>query len=84
VWSNLFAQSAEQIALAAAPIVAVIFLDPNVAETGILQTTLTLPFLLVATSLNEGALDRPNLCQTTSGSVRRSLIRHFRLSSELA
>ncbi len=47
-WSNLFAQSAEQIALAAAPLVAVVALGAGVAETGWLQTALTLPFLLFA------------------------------------
>lgn len=41
-------QSAEQIALAAAPLLAVIALGASVAETGSLQTALTLPFLLFA------------------------------------
>jgi predicted MFS family arabinose efflux permease len=47
-WSNLAAQSAEQIALAAAPIVAVLLLDVGEGETGLLQTALTLPFVLFA------------------------------------
>lgn len=47
-WSNLAAQSAEQIALAAAPIVAVLALGVAEGETGLLQTALTLPFVLVA------------------------------------
>lgn len=47
-WSNLAAQSAEQIALAAAPIVAVLLLGVGEGETGALQTALTLPFVLVA------------------------------------
>jgi predicted MFS family arabinose efflux permease len=47
-WSNLAAQSAEQIALAAAPIVAVLVLGLAEGETGLLQTALTLPFLLFA------------------------------------
>jgi predicted MFS family arabinose efflux permease len=47
-WSNLMAQSAEQIALAAAPIVAVLALGAGSAETGLLQTVLTLPFILFA------------------------------------
>lgn len=46
-WSNLAAQSAEQIALAAAPIVAVLVLGLAEGETGLLQTALTLPFLLL-------------------------------------
>jgi predicted MFS family arabinose efflux permease len=47
-WSNLLAQSAEQIALAAAPLVAVIRFGAGAAETGLLQTFLTLPFVLFA------------------------------------
>ena len=47
-WSNLSAQSAEQIALAAAPIVAVLMLGVAEGETGLLQTALTLPFVLFA------------------------------------
>jgi predicted MFS family arabinose efflux permease len=47
-WSNLAAQSAEQIALAAAPIVAVLLLDVGEGRTGLLQTALTLPFILFA------------------------------------
>jgi predicted MFS family arabinose efflux permease len=47
-WSNLAAQSAEQIALAAAPIVAVLTLGVAEGETGLLQTALTLPFMLFA------------------------------------
>ncbi len=47
-WSNLAAQSAEQIALAAAPIVAVLVLGVGEGQTGILQTALTLPFVLFA------------------------------------
>lgn len=47
-WSNLAAQSAEQVALAAAPIVAVLMLGAGAGETGALQTALTLPFVLFA------------------------------------
>ena len=47
-WSNLSAQSAEQIALAAAPIVAVLVLGVGEGRTGLLQTALTLPFVLFA------------------------------------
>jgi predicted MFS family arabinose efflux permease len=47
-WSNLAAQSAEQIALAAAPIVAVLSLGVGEGQTGLLQTALTLPFVLFA------------------------------------
>ena len=47
-WSNLAAQSAEQIALAAAPIVAVLALRAGEGETGLLQAALTAPFVLFA------------------------------------
>jgi predicted MFS family arabinose efflux permease len=47
-WSNLAAQSAEQIALAAAPIVAVLALGAGAGATGLLQTAQTLPFLILA------------------------------------
>ena len=47
-WSNLAAQSADQIALAAAPIVAVIALGAGAGETGLLQTAQTLPFLVLS------------------------------------
>src|SRR6202158_5365034 len=47
-WSNLAAQSAEQIALATAPIVAVLLLGVGEGRTGLLQTALTLPFILFA------------------------------------
>ena len=47
-WSNLSAQSAEQIALAAAPILAVLLLGVGEGTTGLLQTALTLPFILFA------------------------------------
>ena len=48
VWSNLAAQSAEQVGLAAAPIVAVLALGAGAGETGLLQTAQTLPFLLLS------------------------------------
>src|SRR5665811_711286 len=47
-WSNLAAQSAEQVALAAAPIVAVLLLGVGEGQTGLLQTALTLLFVLFA------------------------------------
>src|SRR5207302_118303 len=47
-WSNLVAQSADQIALAAAPIVAVFTLGVAEGKAGLLQTALTLPFVLFA------------------------------------
>lgn len=47
-WSNLFAQFSEQIALAAAPLAAVLLLGAGPSETGWLQTAQTLPFLLLS------------------------------------
>jgi predicted MFS family arabinose efflux permease len=47
-WSNLAAQSAEQIGLAAAPLVAVLALGAGPGATGMLQTAQTLPFLLLS------------------------------------
>ncbi|HET7526465.1 MAG TPA: MFS transporter, partial [Burkholderiaceae bacterium] len=47
-WCNLAAQSAEQISLAAAPIVAVIALHAGAGEIGTLTTAQTLPFLLLS------------------------------------
>jgi predicted MFS family arabinose efflux permease len=47
-WSNLAAQSAEQVGLAAAPIVAVVALGAGEGATGLLQTAQTLPFLLMS------------------------------------
>lgn len=48
VWSNLAAQSAEQVSLAAAPIFAVLTLGAGVGEIGFLNFAQTLPFLLFA------------------------------------
>lgn len=47
-WSNLCAQFSEQVALAAAPLAAVLLLSAGPAETGWLQTAQTLPFLLLS------------------------------------
>lgn len=47
-WSNLAAQSAEQIALAAAPIVAVLALGAGAGDTGMLAAAQSAPFLLLS------------------------------------
>lgn len=52
--SNLAAQFSEQIALAAAPLAAVLLLGAGPAEAGLLQAAQTLPFLLL--SLPAGVL----------------------------
>lgn len=46
VFSNLLAQAAEQIGLAAAPLVAVLVLHAGASATALLQAATTLPFLL--------------------------------------
>jgi predicted MFS family arabinose efflux permease len=53
-WTNLAAQSAEQISLAAVPIVAVMALNAGPGEIGLLTAAQTLPFLLL--SLPAGVL----------------------------
>lgn len=47
-WSNLAAQSAEQIGLSATPIIAVLVLGAGTGETGIIAAVQTLPFLLLS------------------------------------
>ena len=47
-WSNLAAQSAEQISLATVPMVAVLTLGAGATQTGLLSAAQTLPFLLLA------------------------------------
>lgn len=50
-WSNMAAQSAEQLCLAAVPIVAVLALGAGPGEIGLLATAQTLPFLLMSIPL---------------------------------
>jgi predicted MFS family arabinose efflux permease len=47
-WSNLAAQSAEQLSLAAVPLVAVLALGAGAGEIGLLGAAQTLPFLLLS------------------------------------
>lgn len=54
-WSNLAAQSAEQIALAALPIVAVLMLGAGPGAVGLLSAAATLPFLLLSVPLGLAA-----------------------------
>jgi predicted MFS family arabinose efflux permease len=70
-WSNLAAQSAEQISLAAAPLVAVFALGADARDTGLLQTAQTLPFLLLSIPLGVWADRRSRrLLMTLAESVR--------------
>ena len=50
-WANLAAQSAEQLSLAATPIVAVMLLGAGAGEVGMMATAQTLPFLLFSLPL---------------------------------
>ncbi len=50
-WANLAAQSAEQVSLAAVPIVAVLALNAGPGEIGLLATAQSLPFLLLSIPL---------------------------------
>ncbi|WP_460481671.1 MFS transporter [Comamonas humi] len=50
-WSNLAAQSAEQLGLAAAPLIAVLALGAGAGGIGVLAALQTLPFLLLALPL---------------------------------
>lgn len=47
-WSNLIAQSADQIGLAATPMIAVLVLGAGAGATGFLTAAQTLPFLLLS------------------------------------
>lgn len=62
-WSNLAAQSAEQIALAAGALVAVLVLGAGTGGTGMLQAAQTLPFLLLSipAGLLADSVARPRL-----------------------
>lgn len=63
-WSNLAAQSAEQIALATASLTAVLAFGAGTGGTGLLQAAQTLPFLLLsipAGLLADRATSRPRL-----------------------
>jgi MFS family permease len=50
-WANLAAQSAEQLSLAAVPLVAVLLLRAGPGEVGLLAAVQTLPFLLLSIPL---------------------------------
>lgn len=50
-WASVLTQGAEQIALAATPLAAVLLLNAGPAETAMLQVAQTLPFLILAIPL---------------------------------
>jgi len=72
-WSNLAAQSAEQVGLAAAPIVAVLTLGAGAGATGMLQTVQTLPFLLLAIPAGVLADRTSRRCLMTASEALRGL-----------
>jgi predicted MFS family arabinose efflux permease len=55
VWANLAAQCAEQLSLAATPIVAVLMLGAGPGQIGLLAAVQTLPFLLLSIPLGVAA-----------------------------
>lgn len=67
VWSNLAAQSAEQIGVAAAPIFAVLERGAGAGEAGLPQTAQRLPFRLVSipTGILADRLSRSRLMVAT-------------------
>ena len=75
-WSNLAAQSAEQLSAAAASIVAVLSLGAGVGQTGILQAVQTLPFVLFAipVGLLADRLSRRSLMAWAEGMRAASLL----------
>lgn len=72
-WSNFAAQSAEQIGLAAAPIVAVLSLRAGEGATGIPQTAQTLPFLLFSIPVGIWADRMPRARLMTRAEVLRMI-----------
>jgi predicted MFS family arabinose efflux permease len=75
-WSNLAAQSAEQIGLAAAPLAAVLAFGAGAGATGLMQTAQTLPFLLFAipAGLLADRMARRRLMATAEGLRALSLL----------
>lgn len=73
IWSNLAAQSAEQIGLAAAPIIAVLALGAGAGASGWLQTAQTMPFLLASIPAGLIADRMPRARLMTAGEALRVL-----------
>ncbi len=72
-WANLAAQSAEQLSLAAAPIVAVLALQAGAGEIGLLTAAQTLPFLLLSIPLGLWADRRSRQRLMVAAEVLRTL-----------
>ena len=71
--SNLLAHSAEQIGLAATPIIAVLLLDAGAGTTAVLQAAQTLPFLLFALPLGLLADNRSRTRLMAGGETIRAV-----------
>ena len=71
--SNLLAHSAEQIGLAATPIIAVLLLHAGAGTTAILQAAQTLPFLLFAIPLGLLADSRSRTRLMAGGEIIRAI-----------
>jgi predicted MFS family arabinose efflux permease len=72
-WSNLAAQSAEQLSLAAVPLVAVLALGAGPGEIGTLAAVQTLPFLLLSIPLGLAADRMPRRRLMLGAEVLRAL-----------
>jgi predicted MFS family arabinose efflux permease len=71
--ANLAAQSAEQLSLAAVPIVAVLLLDAGPGDIGLLAAAQTLPFLLLSIPLGLLADRRSRRCMMAAAEAIRAL-----------
>jgi predicted MFS family arabinose efflux permease len=82
-WSNLAAQSAEQLSLAAVPLVAVLALGAGAGEIGTLAAVQTLPFLLLAIPLGLMAdrMSRRRLMIAAEGLRALSLLALFAMAA---
>jgi len=72
-WSNVAAQSAEQIGLAAAPMIAVLALGAGTGETGLLVAMQALPFLLLSFPAGVLADRMPRRTLMTAAEILRAL-----------
>jgi predicted MFS family arabinose efflux permease len=82
-WSNLAAQSAEQLSLAAVPLVAVLALGAGAGEIGTLAAVQTLPFLLLSIPLGLLAdrMSRRRLMIAAEGLRALSLLALFAMAA---
>jgi predicted MFS family arabinose efflux permease len=72
-WSNVAAQSAEQIGLAASPMIAVLALGAGTGETGLLVAMQALPFLLLSFPAGVLADRMPRRTLMTAAEILRAV-----------